>query len=205
MTSGLGSFVDSVLREFAMDIKNIERLIIRCKQGDKKALEELLVTYEPLVKKISMSYFINGYEQEDLEQLGRLAIVRTVNKFDLDNGANFTGFVHRVIKNDLITLMRKRESRMVFPSMESINEEGVEFKEMFPDDFDLEGDFIDRENMDKLRGILDRMKPDDRKLLLMTYRCHGGLKKYAETLGESYFTLRRRKDRLVDMIRKELI
>lgn len=186
-------------------MKEIGVLVSQGKQGDKEAIESLLYKYEPLIKKYVRHYFIKGYDDEDLEQIARLAMLKAINKFDEKNGANFTGFIDVVIRNSLSTLLNKKENRIVWASLESVNEEGHELKEMFLDDFDLEGSYIEKEDINSLKDELSKLESEDRNLLLMSFQGYGGLKEYSETTNTSYFACRRKRDRLVKKIRKKLI
>ena len=190
--------------ELQVGTENLERLIVLGKQGDKKAIEEILKLYERLIKKCSRSYYIRGYDEEDLEQIARLMIIKAIDKFNFSNGANFTGFAEVLIRNAFKTILNRKENTMIYPSLESVNEEGVELKEMFPDDFDLEGFYI--ENCDKLvlREILLALDIEDRKLLLMSFSEYGGLKEYSKLTGIPYYTCRRKRDRLLEKIKKKL-
>ena len=187
-----------------MDIENFESLIVLGKQGDKKSIEEILKLYERLIRKCSRSYYIRGNDEEDLEQIARLAIIKAIDKFDFSNGANFTGFAEIIIRNAFKTILNRKENTMIYPSLESVNEEGVELKEMFPDDFDLEGMYVDNEVKGRLRQVLDELEPEEKKLLLISFREHGGLRKYSEMVNIPYHKCRRTRDRLVERIRNKL-
>lgn len=188
-----------------MSMDDIGVLISQSKQGDEDAIKRLLCKYEPLIKKYSTHYFIKGYDEEDLEQIAKMAVFNGINKFDDKNGANFTGFVNVIIRNSILTLLNKRENKIVFSSLESVNEEGHEFKEMFLDDFDLEGSYIEKEDMSRLKYELNKLGYEDRRLLIMSFEGYGGLKKYSEITNTSYFACRRKRDKLVEKIRKKLI
>lgn len=188
-----------------MDTENLESLIVLGKQGDKKAVEEILKLYERLIKKCSRSYYIRGNDEEDLEQIATLAIIKAIDKFDFTNGANFTGFAEIIIRNAFKTILNRKENTMIYPSLESVNEEGVELKEMFPDDFDLEGMYVDNEVKGRLRQVLEELEPEERKLLLICFRQHGGLREYSEMMDIPYHTCRRKRDSLVNKIKKKLV
>ena len=53
----------------------LNELIIRGKKGDKLAIAEIVSIYEGLIHKYSTSFFINGYDVEDLKQVARSVII----------------------------------------------------------------------------------------------------------------------------------
>lgn len=57
---------------------NFENLLMRARQGDKDALERLLLKYQALINKNS---YINGVIDEDLQQYIYLRILISIKNF----------------------------------------------------------------------------------------------------------------------------
>ena len=61
---------------------NFERLMIRCKAGNRKALEIIFLMFKPLIVKKSM---LNGKFEEDLFQLQCETLLKCIKGFRMDN------------------------------------------------------------------------------------------------------------------------
>ena len=50
-------------------------VLVAAKDGNEKAKEYILEKYEPMIINRAMSYFIKGYEVEDLIQIARFTVL----------------------------------------------------------------------------------------------------------------------------------
>lgn len=184
-----------------MSYKRIANLVGLSKQGDKQALGELLECYEEMIKGYGRRYFFVGYESEDLEQIARMKIIEVIDKYDITTGANFTGFIDKVLKNTFNGMLNKTDNVEHKASLNKVNEEGIELWEMLQDDFNLENYIIGNEKIEKLNYILSKLSEEERKILFVSCSSYGGLKEYAKESGLSYATCRYRRDRVLDKVR----
>lgn len=60
---------------------NFKDLLIKAISGDKDAVGDILVMYDPLINNNSM---VNGVFDEDLKQYISLHIIKNISKFDID-------------------------------------------------------------------------------------------------------------------------
>lgn len=188
-----------------MSYKRIEELVILGKQGDKNALDELISTYEKLIRKYTTNYFIKGYDEEDLEQIAKMAVIQAVEKYDISKGANFTGFVDIVIRNTFITMINKKENSVNTVSLNKIvYDDGEDFKEYMDiliDDTNIEENFEYKEQKLELLKALNRLSQEDREILTSTYGEYGGLKEYAKRKGKTYASCRYKRDRALEKVK----
>lgn len=86
-----------------------EELIISYKEGNKKALDELVAANQGIISKIANKYYgINKkLEFEDLTQAGNVGLMKAVNRYDpnLENAAKFityaVDYIDRFINNEV--------------------------------------------------------------------------------------------------------
>jgi len=62
---------------------NFYEVLVRAKNGDERAKQEILEKYKPLLVKNSI---LNGYFDEDLYQEQCLILMRCINLFSIDLG-----------------------------------------------------------------------------------------------------------------------
>lgn len=189
-----------------MSYKRIEELVILCKQGDRNALEELINTYQRLIGKYTNTYFIKGYEDEDLSQVAKLAIIQAIQKYDITKGANFTGFLDIVLRNTFTSIINKKSNTEGTVSLNNIlyDDNAKEYMDIFADDENIEESFEYKEQRLQLREALNKLSQDEREILIAAYGGYGVLKEYAKKTGRSYASCRYRKIRALEKIRKIL-
>ena len=90
----------------------LNELIIRGKKGDKLAIAEIVSIYEGLIHKYSTSFFINGYDVEDLKQVARSVIIESISKFDGDHGSEF--ILVRMLRINLEPCVKRRKIELIF-------------------------------------------------------------------------------------------
>lgn len=93
----------------AKKIKNYE-LIKSAKQGDKNAVESLLIIYAGLIKKIASYYFyhlsVKHLELNELITEGQIGFINSIERFDLDRGYEISTFFSYGIKNSILNALR---------------------------------------------------------------------------------------------------
>ncbi|CAA7601830.1 RNA polymerase sigma factor, sigma-70 family [Acididesulfobacillus acetoxydans] len=74
--------------------------------GDEEALNELIVYYEPEIRKIACKYFLPRADYEDLLQEGRLALYKAILSYESGAEIPFLHFLRLVVKRKLIDSLR---------------------------------------------------------------------------------------------------
>ena len=175
------------------------------KAGDKKALEELIKMYKPFIIKNAIQIYINGYEVEDLIQIGIMALIKAVNKYQLDRKVAFTTYAITVIKNafneELRKVISKKWDEKFKCSLNNVNGDGIEFMEMLVSDEDVEEDLILKEKISILRKSLDKLTEAEREIINWFYFENKPLKEYALKKGMNLNTVAKRKCRAVEKVR----
>lgn len=184
---------------------NIDVLIERAKAGDREALGKIVEAYKPFVIKTALGIFITGSDMEDLVQEGCISIINAVNLYDKNKCSNFTSYVTNAVRNNFFYAIRKAARRNYDCSLEAEVSEGVEFMEYLTDDFDIEEDYIQKENIKELKAELKTLSKGQLEFLKVLYNDEGGtIKSRAEELGIKYAALIKRRDKILKKLRREL-
>ncbi len=90
------------LREHPPDTSISERrLIAAAAAGDRAAQDELLVLYEPLVRRVVRDLFLPGGEREDLAQVARLGVIVAARDWDPARRVPFRCFAKLCMTREL--------------------------------------------------------------------------------------------------------
>lgn len=76
------------------------------RSGDQNALNELILYYEPEIRKIACKYFLQRADYDDLLQEGRLALYKAILSYESDADIPFLHFLRLVVKRKLIDSLR---------------------------------------------------------------------------------------------------
>ncbi len=102
------------------DLTN-EELVALYKNGDKQAINVLIYNCTGIIKNIIKSLNCNENEKNDLEQLGRIAVLKAADAFDGDKGVKFSTFVYTCIKNIIFSAFRKMANDINYTMCESLS------------------------------------------------------------------------------------
>lgn len=97
------------------DKNNAGMLALQAQNGDAKAMEDLLLSYSPFMKKTAgqvCKRFIDDHDEEFSIALS--AFHEAINGFNEDKNASFLTFAHMVIRRRVIDFIRKESRRNEF-------------------------------------------------------------------------------------------
>lgn len=104
---------------------NAELLAVQAQSGDQEALDYLLRSYSPFMKKAAgqvCKRFINDHDEE--YSIALSAFHEAVNGFNREKNASFLTFAHMVIRRRVIDFIRKEVRHNDFPhDFQGISEE----------------------------------------------------------------------------------
>lgn len=165
--------------------------------------------YKPFIIKNAVQIYINGYEVEDLIQIGTMALIKAVNKYQLDRKIAFTTYAVTVIKNafneELRKVISKKWDEKFKCSLNSVNKDGMEFMEILASDEDIEEDIIFKEKITILKKALEQLTESEREIIHWFYFKDKPLKEYGIKKGINLNTLAKRKSRALDKLKKYFI
>ena len=152
-----------------MTEKQINNLLIRAKQNDEQALDELFAVFKSKVNAISREYFLIGAGMDDLVQEGMIGLYKAINVYNPEKNNNFSAFaslcIHRQLQNAVKNANRKKNSPLnsylpikYYDGSSSSDEENVLKLVIVDDDIDIEKNYVDKETntllLSKVKGIL---------------------------------------------------
>ncbi len=82
------------------------QLVLRARNGDQTALDQLMRRYTGFVRLKASSYFLAGGDSEDLVQEGLIGLYKAVRDFRSDKETSFRSFAELCITRQIITAIK---------------------------------------------------------------------------------------------------
>ncbi len=173
--------------------KKLIDIILDAKNKDTEAILFLINKYKPLIIKYSISYILKNYESEDLIQIGTIAVIKAIEKYDISHGEDFIDcYIINSIKNTYRNLAR---ANIKYKSESSLNisvDEDIDIQSLLPDDYNLENDIIKTMQHVDLKNLLKSLTLEEYTLIKEAYLTeNSNLYKYCITNNLNYHKKRR--------------
>lgn len=184
-----------------MEILN---LIIKSKLKNKEALEELTERFTPLIKKLSNKYYIRGYSEEDLKQIGFLSLIKAIKKYDINSGKSPIAYIKSSIENNYFYEIRKNAKENYIVSLDKEDENGA-LIDIIPSLENIEERYLEEERINSFIIVLNNLESWEKEVLRYAFsKKYGGIKKYSELMGIKYYEARKIKECILKKIKKQL-
>ena len=137
--------------------------LMRLKNGDLSAKEELILHNMRLVAHVAKKYQSSEEEMEDLISIGTIGLLKAVSTFDYDFGNRFATYAIRCIENELLMHFRRsKKTKMEVSLFEPIgtDKEGKQIHLMevlLVDDVDVAKQMEVHRDVDILKHHLDEV------------------------------------------------
>ena len=150
-------------------MESIDELIIKAKNNDENAMEQLLQRFKSKVTAISREYFLMGADFDDLIQEGMIGLYKAINVYDPNKNHNFSAFaslcIHRQLQNAVKNANRKKNSPLnsylpieYYGGVKTDADDNFSKLIIVDDNSDFEKQFIDNEMnaimISKVKNIL---------------------------------------------------
>ncbi|MBR4758945.1 MAG: sigma-70 family RNA polymerase sigma factor [Lachnospiraceae bacterium] len=156
-----------------------EQLILQCREGNDKAMDELLGRYKDAVRIKANSMFLLGGEKDDLIQEGMIGLLKAIRDYDFGRDAMFKTFAELCISRQIYTAVQasSRKKHMPLNNYTSIyadedksgdKREGAALSEGLPapEISDPEQMMIDKENVKHIYEVIDEeLSPFEKQVL----------------------------------------
>lgn len=179
-----------------------DKLLERSKNGDKKALEEIIERLQPLLVSSIRRYYNKADQYDDLMQEGNMKIIESVNDFDRNRGVYFLGYIKLNIKY----LYLDKHKQKFHQSLNQKSEDGqTEMMDLLVDDeVDFLGGMIEGEERIEIKRALSLLTPRQRLVLALFYGGDMSIGEIADDLGVAYRTIINTKIKALEKMRKAL-
>ena len=170
--------------------KFMRNLIIKARQEDKKALEEIIEKFRPLINNTAISFYIYGHDSEDIKQIAILSIINAIKKFDITKEETFVSYVNKCVRNSMYKEIEKA-TKLYYRDKE-IREisQFLEEKDIISDELSLQDEFIKKEEKLNLEKAISLLEDTERKLLKELYVENKTLADYAKENNIEYHKVR---------------
>ncbi len=182
----------------------LEDLVMKAKNGDSTAHEEIFNRFKGYIYKTCIGIYISGYDMNDLIQLGNITLIKAIKKFDPLKNKSFTPYATSAIRNNYFYEIRQKSKFNAECSINQETEEGLEFIENIASSCNIEEDLLHKEKLAQLSTALSKLQPNERELIEYVYLKEGKLIDYAKIRNMKYATCFKHKDRILKKLRRML-
>ena len=199
-------FLNNYNNEIKLNSKRLLDIILNAKNKDSDSILFLINKYKPLIIKYSISYILKNYDKEDLIQIGTIAVIKAIEKYDISHGEDFIDcYIINSIKNTYINLAR---ANIKYQSESSLNisvDEDIDIQSLLPDDYNLENDIIKTMQHVDLKNLLKSLTLEEYTLIKEAYLTeNSNLYKYCITNNLNYHKKRRKLIALLSKLKIKL-
>ena len=186
-------FLNHYNNEIKLNSKRLLDIILDAKNKDSDSILFLINKYKPLIIKYSISYILKNHDKEDLIQMGTIAVIKAIEKYDMSHGEDFIDcYIINSIKNTYRNLAR---ANIKYQSESSLNisvDEDIDIQSLLPDDYNLENDIIKTMQHVDLKNLLKSLTLEEYTLIKEAYLTeNSNLYKYCITNNLNYHKKRR--------------
>lgn len=177
--------------------KTDNELLREIKDGQIRAIDNLIVKYRSTVEAIAMKYINSPLEKDDLIQEGMIGLLAAINSYNPDKGAKFVTYASICINNSVQTALRK------FSRMKDIPQSSlVALEDYFDTQVGLsaEDEYLAKESVSNLTDFLYEGLSRFENEVLRLYMVGCSYNEIADKLGKNSKAI----DNAIQRIRKKL-
>ena len=137
-------------------------VIIRAKSMDEDAIKEIFLIFKPVIKEMSVKYFLAGADREDVIQEAMIALFGAIKSYDVDKNDNFYPFGRKCIDLKMKSAVKNSLRQKHSPLNTSVSIDEQTELEIFSQYPDPEEEYINNENYvlinEKLKEVLSPLE-----------------------------------------------
>jgi RNA polymerase sigma-H factor len=103
--AGRGATAAQTAQRTQRELQDLQ-LVLRARNGDEAALDQLIRRYTGFVRLKASSYFLAGGDSEDLIQEGLIGLYKAVRDFRTDKETSFRSFAELCVTRQIITAIK---------------------------------------------------------------------------------------------------
>lgn len=187
-----------------------EELVKKAQQGDKAALEAIILRYKNLVYSKSKAFFLMGADEDDIIQEGLIGLYNAAKKFDGDKFPFFKVFAGICIKRRIITAVKEASRKKHSPLNSYVSLDNNSFDDesdttlldvlAFDELQNPEAILINRENINGMEYEINKALSEMELEVLFEYLEGRSYQEIADILGKDYKSV----DNAIQRIKKKL-
>jgi len=170
--------------------KQLETIVLRCRNGDRKAFEELFEIYQPRLKYFVRRLNGTGSDTDDILQDIWVTVFRKIHK--LQNALSFNIWLYRIARNEVYSRFRQKQKFAYLPEEEHL-----------PQYCDDEPVFT-ADDAERMHKALNKIKPYHREALTLSFIGQMSYQAIADVIGCTIGTVRSRIFYAKQSLRKEM-
>lgn len=184
-----------------MDFDKIENLVLLSKQDNSKAKEELCAQFTPLIIKLSMKTYVNGFDFEDLKSECYKTLFKCVLLYD-PSKHRFVAYATNAIKNSINNLIRTSLRKSLGEGCKTLSlKDNSEYVLSY--DMDSVEDRLFKNLFHKeLKNEIAKLSFDEKLLIEFLYYKKTSLKAFAAYRGMPYGKAFNIKKKMLKKLRK---
>lgn len=184
-------------------------ILEKAKAGDDEAKLFIINKYKKLILKYSNSYHLKNYDVDDLIQIGNLAVLNSINKYNSSKGSRcIDSYMINSIKNAYGTLARNNIKYSNESSLNILvkNDDYIsEIVDLIKDNTDIINDLVDKSSLSLLNTSLNSLSNDEKTLIKEVYLTKkGNLLKYCKANNLPYTTTRTKLKSILKILRQAI-
>ena len=189
-----------------MNYEEIENHVKLSKLGDSESLTKILIQFKPFIFKISKDFNIKNYDQYDLVQIGYIALINAVDKYDTTKHS-FSSYAYSTVKNAMKYTARSNNKHKLTLSINASIDgiSSLDFTGFLESHENLENDYLAHEKVVELQKIISDLEPDEFELIFLVYYNNFSLTDYAAKKKLPYSQIVRKKNAILQKIKSNLL
>ena len=204
--TGSGSFPRT------LSAKEEREYLLRAREGDTEAKNQLIEHNLRLVAHIIKKYYSNFKDQDDLISIGTIGLIKAVSTFDCEKGTKFATYASRCIENEILMHFRGRRkfAQDVFindPIDTDKDGNSLTFQDIMTDDSNIYDEIDLRIKSEQLHTfIAQNLAPREREIIYLRYGLRGQKpltqREVADKLGISRSYVSRIENKAIGTLKK---
>ena len=189
-------------------------VLIRIKNGDESAKEELITRNLRLVVYIAKKFESTGLNIEDLISIGSIGLIKAVGTFKIDKNIKLATYASRCIENEILMYLRKTavlKNEVSIDEPLNIDWDGNELllsDVLGTDTNSVNANIESITEKDLLISAVGRLSPREKMIMELRFGLNSGKEKtqkeVADMIGISQSYISRLEKRIIKKLRKDI-
>ncbi|MDD7792762.1 sigma-70 family RNA polymerase sigma factor [Clostridium sp. 'White wine YQ'] len=181
-------------------------LVKKSKLNDMHSMEEIISLFTPLIKNRTKSLYIKNHDEDDLMQIGRISIIKAINKYDISRGSAFISYVKNTIDKNYFYEIRKNTKCVYETSIPLAIKHSKFCNSLFMSEENIEANFLDKELHYKLSKTLASLSTTEKELIEYVYfkNTWGGLTLYSKEKALPYSEVLTLRNKILSKLKNAL-